>query len=569
MYKLFLTLRYLRKRRIAYFAIAAVTLCTAMVLIVMSVMGGFLDQLKVKARGLLGDVIMDNRSYGGFPLYDEFIADISEWRDPNSGQRLIAKATPVIYSYGILRIYGAERTKPVSVVGLRLEDVYDVNAFRNSLFYEKFYPGTTTLADQQQPRIGFDPNQPVFDPLDTGEPNSVGCPSLPPEYEAALAGAWAAGARDTESTYSIEDELWNDLRAKAGRPPLVGCYEVRRSSDGPMAGIVIGPPVLAGDPLPGLIIGREIIAERQSDGRYLRFSDVPRGAEVTLSLLPETRGKIELSPPILKPFRYTDDSRTGIYEIDSQHVYCDFALLQQLLRMNAYERIDPETGEKTGQTSPGRCSQIQIKIGPGVNPQEIADRLTAYYRGLINDARFTDRLSHSERRMLAYVEGTTWEQSQAHIIAPVEKERQLVTILFGIISLVAAVLVLCILYMIVLQKTRDIGIVKSIGGSSAGVALIFVTYGLAVGLVGSTLGAVIGYYFVRLINEFQDWLTRLNPAWQVWDRSVYSFDAIPNTVRPEDIVAVFIVAIVMSMFGSVAAAWRAGAMEPVEALRHE
>ena len=75
MYKLFLTLRYLRKRRIAYFAIAAVILCTAMVLIVMSVMGGFLDQVKIKARGMLGDLIVDNRWYSGFPFYDEFITD--------------------------------------------------------------------------------------------------------------------------------------------------------------------------------------------------------------------------------------------------------------------------------------------------------------------------------------------------------------------------------------------------------------------------------------------------------------------------------------------------------------
>jgi lipoprotein-releasing system permease protein len=163
----------------------------------------------------------------------------------------------------------------------------------------------------------------------------------------------------------------------------------------------------------------------------------------------------------------------------------------------------------------------------------------------------------------------TWEQSQAHIIAPVEKERQLVSILFGIISLVAVVLVLCILYMIVLQKTRDIGVVKALGGSSAGVALIFIAYGAAVGLVGSALGSVIGFYFVTYINEIQDWLRAMNPALQVWDRSVYSFDTIPNTVRTEDLVVVLAAAIAASTLGSLAAAWRAGSMQPVEALRHE
>jgi len=73
MYKLFLCLRYLRKRRIAFFAIAAVWLCTAMVLIVVSVMGGFLDMVKARSRGLLGDLIMENGALQGFPFYQEFI----------------------------------------------------------------------------------------------------------------------------------------------------------------------------------------------------------------------------------------------------------------------------------------------------------------------------------------------------------------------------------------------------------------------------------------------------------------------------------------------------------------
>ncbi len=133
----------------------------------------------------------------------------------------------------------------------------------------------------------------------------------------------------------------------------------------------------------------------------------------------------------------------------------------------------------------------------------------------------------------------------------------------------AVVLVLCILYMIALQKTRDIGVVKSIGGSSTGVACIFLGYGAAVGAVGATFGAVLGYYVVTYLNEIQALLTRINPNWQVWDQSVYSFDRIPSSVRIEDFVVVVVSAIVSSMMGAFAAAWRAGSMEPVEALRYE
>ena len=77
MYKLFLCLRYLRRRRIAFFAVAAVCLCVAMVLIVFSVMDGFLQMVRDRSRGMLGDLIMENGALQGFPFYQEFIDEIT------------------------------------------------------------------------------------------------------------------------------------------------------------------------------------------------------------------------------------------------------------------------------------------------------------------------------------------------------------------------------------------------------------------------------------------------------------------------------------------------------------
>jgi len=132
MYKLFLCLRYLRKRRIAFFAIAAVTLCTFMVLVVSSVMGGFLDMVRENSRGLLSDIILDNGSMPGFPYYQQFIDRVKA----NMPDQVVA-ATPIIYSYGILRFPEFNMTKPVRVVGVRLGEYVTVNDFSNSLFYEK------------------------------------------------------------------------------------------------------------------------------------------------------------------------------------------------------------------------------------------------------------------------------------------------------------------------------------------------------------------------------------------------------------------------------------------------
>lgn len=542
MYKLFLTLRYLRKRRIAYFAIAAVTLCTAMVLIVMSVMGGFLDELKRKARGILSDLIVDNRSTLGFPLYQEFIDEVSKWPE-------VAIASPVIYSYALLRFPETEQTATVRAVGIRLKDAYEVNAFKSGLFYEKFYPDTTTLEPQKMAVIGYDLDAPRVKLHDKRGDFEIEVPArrLPTELQAALDRALKSGVVDDESVVSANEQLLRD----SGMAPIFGVFDEATESSA---------PGWIGDELPGIIIGRDIVAERASDGRYNRHWAYPRGARVVLTLLPiSASGSVDT--PVKAAFRYTDDSRSGIYDIDSQHVYCDFSLLQKLLDMGAAVRADG------GGNIQARASQVLVKTKPGVDAAALAPRIEEVYRRVARDPAY--RLDGVDSRLASLVKVYTWEQSQAHIIAPVEKERQLVTILFGIISLVAVVLVLCILYMIVLQKTRDIGIVKSIGGSSAGVAAIFVFYGAAVGIIGAALGTALGYSFVVNINDIQAMLVRLNPAWQVWDRSVYSFDAIPSTVKMADMIGVVVVAISAATFGSLGAAWRAGSMQPVEALRYE
>lgn len=520
MYKLFLTLRYLRKGRIAYFAIAAVTLCVAMVLIVMSVMGGFLDMVMDRSRGMLGDIVIDNRNIQGFPLYQEFIDEIRTWPE-------IAAATPVIYTVGTLHIPSTDQQWMVNVVGIRLDEVYEVNEYKKSLYYETHYPGTTTLAEQTQPLLGLDDENRVV---------------LPEQFREAL----ERSRRDpnTAEDDSAKTEL-NEWLLRNGFDPIPGVYAINTVDDG--------------EPRPGLIIGRDIVARREKDGTYYRSQAYPRGCMVSVMVVnTEMPG---LAEPRRQPFRYADDSRTGIFEIDSRHVYCDFGLLQRLLGMDAAELADGSG------TAPPRCSQIQIRTTAGVDAAALTDRLRETYLSLAD--RPSVNLSPFEHRLVSDTDAVTWQQQQAHVIGPVQKERQLVTILFGIISLVAVVLVMCILYMIALQKTRDIGVIKSIGGSSTGVACIFLCYGAAVGVVGAFMGAVMGYYFVTHINEIQSLLTSINPSWQVWDQSVYSFDRIPSTVRRSEIVQVVVSAIIASMIGSFAAAWRAGSMEPVEALRYE
>ena len=258
--------------------------------------------------------------------------------------------------------------------------------------------------------------------------------------------------------------------------------------------------------------------------------------------------------------RYADRSRTKVYDIDKMCIYVDLDLLQRALSM---ERIEPEPGW----VMPARASQVLAKLKEGQDLRQAKAAILAFWKDF--SASLNVPTDSDDWRLLQRVGVQTWEERQAKYISAVEKEKGLVTILFGIISLVAVVLIGCIFYMIVSHKTRDIGVIKSLGASASGVAGIFLGFGLAVGVVGSFLGTVSAVVFVHYINDVQDFLARINPNLQVWSPDIYVFDRIPNSVNPTEVTVIVVVALVASMLGALIPAILAGRVWPVEALRYE
>ncbi|MHC4064547.1 MAG: ABC transporter permease, partial [Planctomycetota bacterium] len=520
----FLSLRYLRKRLIALFAVASVMLCVFMVLVVISVMGGFLKMVKERSRGLLSDIVVDNATLQGFPYYQEFIDTLgAEMPD------LVLRATPVIYNYGVLRYQPTLFTKPVRVVGIRLDEYEQVSDFANSLWYDKFYPGTTSLGRQRQPVAGFDERR---------------NPRLPEPFESAHL-EW----RQTASAQDVSEYEANP------HSPLPGQRVFAQTFD--------APGYLGGgeeeQDLHGIIIGCDVINERTETGDYVRH--FPLGSEMLLTALPMTaEGVFRGEGSTTLSLRYADDSRTRVYEIDDICVYVDFDMIQSVLAMDPQERIE-------GGFSPARASQVLVSLAEGKDAREARARIEELWRRFVASLD-VDPLS-VEAQLLALVAVETWQERQRPFIEAVEKEKILVTILFAIVSVVAIVLIGCIFYMVVEKKTRDIGIVKSLGASSSGVATIFILYGAAVGVVGSILGTAIGVVFVRYINELQDALARLNPQLRVWSPDVYTFDRIPNTVDSFEATVIVVVAIAASMLGALIPALLAARIWPVDALRYE
>jgi lipoprotein-releasing system permease protein len=100
----------------------------------------------------------------------------------------------------------------------------------------------------------------------------------------------------------------------------------------------------------------------------------------------------------------------------------------------------------------------------------------------------------------------TWEEVHGQLIGAVQNEKGLITFLFAIISVVAVVMVATTFYMTVLEKTRDIGTLRAMGASRLGIALLFLGYGLAIGLVGAGAGVGLATAVVLGLNEIQHFL---------------------------------------------------------------
>lgn len=529
MYKWFLAWRYLHTKLIAFFGIASVMLCVAMVLVVISVMGGFLDTIRSRSKGLHSEIVVESGSLQGFPYYDEF-ARYAKEQLPD----LIRVTTPSVYSYGIFRVPATNLTKPVRVMGVRLDEYVRINDFKKGLYYERYYPGTTTLATQKQPVAGFDANGEI---------------RLPKELEDANA-AWRATETDQERIADFDREPF----AKTPFPYVTPSPPGER-----VYAVDSGEPQYAGAERDGVIVGVDLLHYRRADGNFDRY--LARGADLALTLMPLTgSGTTTGEPPILWPVRYADDSRSGIFEIDSLCVYVDLEVLQHKVAM------DPQPLAEGGKTL-ARASQLLMGLHPNVDLNAAKERIQYVW------ARFLEQLpesiSEADSRALYLVQVYTWEDLQKDFIAAVEKEKVLVTLLFSLISIVAIALVGCIFYMIVEKKTRDIGILKAIGASGRGVAGLFMVYAGAVGICGALLGLVVGSLFVWNINDIQDQLAWINPQLRVWSPEVYSFDRIPEEVKRADALAIALIAVLASIVGSLIPAYRAGRVWPVQALRYE
>ncbi|MBY0113872.1 MAG: FtsX-like permease family protein [Phycisphaerales bacterium] len=519
MYQFLLTHRYLTSKVMPLLAALAVALCTAMVIIVWSVMGGFLVMLINSGRTLVGDVTI-SWPITGFAHYEELIKRLEA--DPD-----VAAATPTIETYGLIGLPDG-RTETVQIKGVDGPSYTKVTGFADTLYWKPIDTPHPKDKYKDDPRLQ---NHKLWEFCFEGGKNLV-------RYE-----------KPERGNVAVE------------RPAVVLGVSVSGFNIREQWGFYPGQA-----------------RARQPDGTTKPVNTIlPVDGSVTINVLPmDTKGRaVDM---VARTFPVANEFHSGLYEIDHKTVFVQLDALQNMLKMNRATRVATDSvvttnakGEETFATptvlgeDPARVTNVLVRgktqSFESKAADALADKVAGIYRQFAKDFEGQVPSSTSIRIL-------TWEDQNRTMINAVRKETALVLFIFSFVSMTAVFLVLAIFWAMVSEKTKDIGILRAIGASRKGVAGTWLLYGAAIGLLGAVVGFAIAYGVVTNINAIHEWLGEKLGLY-IWDPKIYYFSRIPSDLNATHVTIVLAGGVLASCVGALWPALRAARMSPVRALRFE
>jgi lipoprotein-releasing system permease protein len=229
--------------------------------------------------------------------------------------------------------------------------------------------------------------------------------------------------------------------------------------------------------------------------------------------------------PTMRQFEVTNTFTTGMWEYDTKNVYTTIEQAQSLLGLSGQD--------------------IVSGIGVRIRNPDVADRVGARLQSALEGANY---------RVI------NWMDNNRSLFAALKLEKLGMGLILFLIVLVAAFNIVSTLIMVVADRTREIGILKSMGMTDAGILRIFVFQGAWIGVMGTALGTALGAFMCYLLERYE--LIEIPPE-------VYFVDRLPVSLEVPDLLVIIFASVLIAFLATIYPSLKASRLQPVEAIRHD
>ena len=270
---------------------------------------------------------------------------------------------------------------------------------------------------------------------------------------------------------------------------------------------------------PGIILGVELAKHLGVSLKDTIQVVSPLGTMTPMGMMPK-----------MKRFRVVGIFYSGMYEYDNTMAYVSLESAQKFFGMG------------------NRVTGIEIKTNDIYKVKEVGKEI---------------------RQTLGFSFWTKdWMEMNRNLFSALKLEKIIMFIILVLIVLVAALNIISTLIMVVMEKHKDIAILKSMGAPSKGILRIFIIEGGVIGFVGTALGAILGLGLAFNLDKVVQFLENLF-GFKALSPEIYYIEKFPSQVNSLDVGLIIVTAIGISLLATLYPSWRASKLDPAEALRYE